>query len=1271
MKGLLGAGAGNGGATAGPARGWQPPALEELQRVLPQYEISAFVARGGMGAVYKGVQRTLKRPVAIKVLPPEADDGDLHFAERFKREAQAMARLSHPNIVTVYDAGEVMLGETERPGVAEPRSEQETGRAGGTLLYFVMEYIEGTDVARLIAAEGALGARRAVEITVAVCEALAFAHEEGIIHRDIKPSNVMIDKKGRVKVADFGLAKSMHLESTLLTRSDVAVGTPDFIAPEMMLPGTQVDQRADLYAVGVMLYQMLTGRVPRGRFEMPSGVVPQMDKRFDRIVDKAMQTDRDKRYSTATEMKRDVEKVVPKGAPAAAQHRSLKKPVLVAAAALVLGAGAFWATRMGDDGRAGGQASSVAAPPASMGSAAATKAPTPALPGASATPAAATKDAPFVNSLGMKFVPVPITGGPTDGKRVLFSIWETRKQDYEAFAKETKREWKYPGFEQGPTHPAVNMTWGDANAFCTWLTERERKAGRIGAEDTYRLPSDHEWSCAVGIGDREDPSAKPRRKNQGIQDVFPWGAAWPPPTGIANLAGEESAGKNIGNGPPIPGFRDDFVHTAPVGSFAPSRDGLFDLAGNVGELCAEFYDADEQQNLFRVARGGAFVSQTESITRSSCRLSRREGHADRDTGFRPVLVVATPVASATPAAATKDAPFVNSLGMKFVPVPITGGPTDGKRVLFSVWETRVQDYEAFATEMQRKLFFPGWLKEPTQPANVVSWNDAKAFCAWLTERERKAGRIGSGDEYRLPLDHEWSCAVGIGDKEDPSRPPADKDNKLPGIYPWGTAWPPPPGSGNFADETLKADHSPDIGKGTALDGYNDGFSFPAPVGSFAPNGLGLFDLAGNIQELCGDLMRPGGEEHVIRGTSWRSGETRALRSDIRNPVKLDHISYLVGFRPVLVVGTVVQAKGDDRAAAEWALGLGGRVTLKSAGRTLKLTSAEELPQGTFAIVEVRLENLKKQPANLAPLSGLADLSTLALVGSGIRDELLPSLGSPPKLRDIFIDHTSITDEATGSIGKLRAIETLTLSEDKKFTGRRLGELALPRLSRLCLQGSAISDEGLKQIGLLRSIDYLDLCRTQVTDAGMAALAPLGELAELNLWDVSITSAGLAALGPAVPLRRLGWTFPREEGAAQFEKVAAAFPQLSFFSLETRGYAAVDIPALAAWGGLRNLQLLRDGVTDDMLRALLELPQITSIHLRDCQQFTGPGLARLLAHPALVSVKLEDLNQITDADVLQLTAMKRLTSLGVLNCKKITPEGIDAFRRARPDVKIEQ
>jgi hypothetical protein len=264
--------------------GWEPPALEEVRRELPQYTITGLIGRGGMGAVYMGRQESLDRAVAIKILPPGIDDDDLQFAGRFKQEARAMALFKHPGIVSVHDAGETP----------------------GGLLYFVMECIAGTDVGQRLAAEGRLPPAEAVRIATQVCEALAYAHERGVVHRDIKPSNVMLETDGTVKIADFGLAKLTTHNGGGFTRSDMALGSPDFAAPECFLAGIRIDGRADIYSAGAMLYQMLTGRLPRGRFEPASGVVARIDPRLDAVIDKALQTDPEKRYSSAAEMSADL-----------------------------------------------------------------------------------------------------------------------------------------------------------------------------------------------------------------------------------------------------------------------------------------------------------------------------------------------------------------------------------------------------------------------------------------------------------------------------------------------------------------------------------------------------------------------------------------------------------------------------------------------------------------------------------------------------------------------------------------------------------------------------------------------------------------------------------------------------------------------------------------------------------------------------------------------------------------------------------------------------
>ena len=242
-----------------------------------------------MGAVYRGKQKALDRTVAIKILPPEVDDEDASYTERFKNEAKIMAKLEHPAIVPVYDFGETSEGQ----------------------LYFVMSFINGTDVHQMVQSQGRLPPEHALAITAHVCDALRYAHEHGVIHRDIKPSNVLINMEGQVKVADFGLAKADDpSQSSGLTKTGLAMGTPDYVAPETLTLGMTVDGRADLYAVGVMLYQMLTGNVPRGAFKPASMMIPGLDPRFDAIVTKAMQTDRDDRYPTAADLRRDLDVIL-------------------------------------------------------------------------------------------------------------------------------------------------------------------------------------------------------------------------------------------------------------------------------------------------------------------------------------------------------------------------------------------------------------------------------------------------------------------------------------------------------------------------------------------------------------------------------------------------------------------------------------------------------------------------------------------------------------------------------------------------------------------------------------------------------------------------------------------------------------------------------------------------------------------------------------------------------------------------------------------------
>ncbi len=270
--------------TRAPRPGTPPPAPDELAPLFPELEIDSLLGMGGMGAVYKARQKRLGRDVALKVLHGELSD-DALFVERFLREAQALAKLAHPGIVAVHD-----FGERERR------------------CYLVMEYVDGANLRALLRA-GLLPARQALDIVRQLCVALQFAHDEGVVHRDIKPENVLVDSAGRVKIADFGLAKLLGAPAQeALTSAGQVMGTPHYMAPEQLEHPRDVDHRADLFSLGVVFYEMLTGELPLGRFAPPSERV-QVDVRLDEIVLKSLERERERRYQHATQVKTAVERV--------------------------------------------------------------------------------------------------------------------------------------------------------------------------------------------------------------------------------------------------------------------------------------------------------------------------------------------------------------------------------------------------------------------------------------------------------------------------------------------------------------------------------------------------------------------------------------------------------------------------------------------------------------------------------------------------------------------------------------------------------------------------------------------------------------------------------------------------------------------------------------------------------------------------------------------------------------------------------------------------
>ncbi len=262
------------------------PTIEELGRSFPHLEIKRLVGRGGMGAIYQARQTGLDRDVAIKIIDRRiSKEGP--FLDRFDREARALAKLSHPNIVTVYDYGQTEDG----------------------LAFLVMEYVNGLNLREAMEAMS-IDAAEAVEYIKTMCNALYYAHSKGVVHRDIKPENILLGDDGSLKIADFGIAKIVDTQSPKqITATRQVLGTPHYLAPEQLGSPNEVDHRVDIYAVGVVFYELLTRQLPVGTFEAPSQVNSALDQRYDAIVARTLNRRPTARFQSADELRHALELV--------------------------------------------------------------------------------------------------------------------------------------------------------------------------------------------------------------------------------------------------------------------------------------------------------------------------------------------------------------------------------------------------------------------------------------------------------------------------------------------------------------------------------------------------------------------------------------------------------------------------------------------------------------------------------------------------------------------------------------------------------------------------------------------------------------------------------------------------------------------------------------------------------------------------------------------------------------------------------------------------
>jgi formylglycine-generating enzyme required for sulfatase activity/serine/threonine protein kinase len=879
-----------------PGKSWQPLTSEELQPELPQYAVLSLLGRGGMGAVYKAVQKSLGREVAIKVLPPTIDDGGMRFAERFLAEANAQARLNHPNIVSVYDAG----------------------KTPGGLLYMVMEYVQGTDVSQMIRSSGKLTPEHAYAIIAHVCEALAYAHGNGIIHRDIKPANIMVDAQGRVKIADFGLAK-LITEDSGYTQSNMAVGTPDFVAPEALIPGVPLDGRADLYAVGVMLYQMLTGSIPRGAFKPASMMVPGLDARFDQIVSKAMQVDREERHHSATELRQHLDSVLmPAKLPQQSSDAVLPQPGMKAAQTAVASQPGINAAQSaaGPQSRpmprpVGGPRQSYAPPPKSK--------------------------APL-------FLGIVTMAAIAAGAFVMFG----QKKGGDTFENDTVTE-----IASAEVNPSAASTAASTSPIAA-LKDTPLTKTATAEKPVSKRPDAPAPALAMPVPSPTVPppaAAPPQTALAGASALPPELAALD--TQFIKLQAERVTAPYEGDLAKLnSGYLGGIAKKIAEEKAAGHLDGILALEAEQKLLADKqpVPDVDEEETpaslkalraIYRTAFAKLSATRAANLKALTDPLEKRLAQMEVDftkgdrvadaktvRGYRealgesvplsPLSATGSPVAanarpataqgtgrntSVTPPAATlglKDG-LTNTLGMKFVPVK-------GTEVMFCIHETRYRDYAAYAAEAQgadgawKNQSYNGYAitqRAEDHPVVGVNWEDAQKFCEWLGKKE--------GKTYRLPTDEEWSIAAGLERKEKYGKgiTPEMLNQKQQTEFPWGGDYPPKTKdqAGNYGDMTWheKFPTQPFI------EGCTDGFVTTAPVMSFKPNKAGLYDMGGNVWEWVEDWWNAAQTDRVMRGASFSYDDRIRLLSSCRDRSTPGTRYPNGGFRCVLVVSSLAPA----------------------------------------------------------------------------------------------------------------------------------------------------------------------------------------------------------------------------------------------------------------------------------------------------------------------------------------------------------------------------
>ena len=1160
--------------------GWQPPTLEEMQTMLPQYQFVSLLGRGGMGAVYKAVQVTLDRPVAIKVLPGDlvADGDDAQFAERFKNEARTMAKMNHPAIVNVYDFGETNTG----------------------LLYIVMEFIDGTDVSRMIASQGKLPEDYALSITAHVCDALQYAHTHGVIHRDIKPANILINMEGAVKVADFGLAKQSDAGQSGLTKTNMAMGTPDFVAPEALIPGIPLDGRADLYAVGVMLYQMLTGEIPRGMWSLP-GAKFGTDPRFDEIISKAMQTDREVRYQSAVDLRQDLDTILttprailiqqqqaaaeataratkaqrqvssgpqrrpvsPPSEPTAeppVQKKSSLGPVLGVLTSVVLVAGLFYMFKTPT-------ANETEASPSPAVTQAAPE-PEPA-PAKKAEPEPKTRPSPTPQSTSPAVVSTPAPAMPAPAVPT-------------APPAPAKPQLNVPAAQPGETITFNNHRYQLVVERSNW-SEARSKARSLGGhlatltsaeEDEFIQESYADWLTTPGV------SILLGAFQESAQAAWQWETAEP----------FEYAGWHEGE-PNRAAMEDAETGFAYI-EHTRGRRGWDDKQKTTFGAFLIEWDDDGSTPPVAVVEA-AFTQPVDLIKLVDLQRDPVRGRGSWEVNGTDLVMKNDTTSTQTLAFKAQPLPEEYDYEIEFT---LNAGAGHVVQV-FSV------DGHCIAWEMS------GLLKVAIDPAHYAFgpgldgvWFDQREEAVVKLpriqpgQRHRSVVEVRKGGSLRAELDDKevlaWQGDVGrfdAGLHTTPAGPP------VAGLSAYGT-------SITFHKVEVRPPwHRQDPRLAQLEDGFSARYESDAQKPyleavaaldkSYVTNGVARVRRAAQAKGSLAEVTALDAEKSAIesgRGVPAEDaedvpGSLKKLRSTYRTafakiaaqrdataaPLYQLYVQALDAYIAELTrsgeIGKArkVQTLRDDianrkpepastarprapenpasassaqtlssssswRRAAEWWLSMGGTLTVEKNGTRTDVRAEPDLPYGKFDIVDLAYDAPqagslpKPTDAGFAALEGLRDLRSVTVIADGLSDDAFAFLANQSNLEFLRLERmTNITDRLLAHLSGAKKLRTLKLWAAANLTGARFADMPfLDSLQTASLNDCGITDDGLRALSAGRQLETLALQSPKITDAGCASLARMKSLKSLQFSNSEFGDEGAAMVAQLPDLQTL-------------------------------------------------------------------------------------------------------------------------------------------------------